>query len=122
VVRIDPGAYLVVARNAARIGSTYGIANVVGDYAPNVLDDGGETIRLRNPEGITIEEVTYDDGGLWPRWADGYGPSLELIDLYGETNSPAAWDASDEASRSEWTNFQVTRAAAAGSGELHLPS
>ncbi|MBI4601451.1 MAG: CotH kinase family protein [Planctomycetes bacterium] len=118
-VAIEPGAYLVVAYDPEAIAAKYGIANVVGGYG-GTLDDGGETIRLKDASGVTMDEVHYDDGGLWPRWADGYGSSLELIDLHGENDAPAAWAASDEAPKAEWTAFTITGAAAAGSSELHV--
>jgi len=119
-VTLEPGGYLVVARNAAKITAKYGIGNVVGNWG-GILDDGGESIRLRDAGGTTINEVAYDDGGgLWPREADGYGSSLELIDLHGTNFTHGAWAASDEASKSEWTPFQINGAAAGGSSELHV--
>jgi hypothetical protein len=119
-VSIEPDAYLVVARNPAKIMAKYGISNVIDTGWAGQLDDGGETVRLRDPADNTINEVLYDDGGLWPGDADGYGPSLELIDLHGDNNASGAWQASDESSKSLWTPFQVTGAAASASSELHL--
>jgi hypothetical protein len=120
VVAMEPGSYLVVARNPAKIAAKYGITNLIDIGWAGQLDDGGETIRLRDRADVTIDEVLYDDGGLWPGDADGYGPSLELVDLHGENNAWAAWEASDESSKSQWTPFQVNAAAAAASSELHL--
>jgi hypothetical protein len=119
-VSIEPGAYLVVARSPAKIAAKYGISNLIDIGWAGQLDDGGETIRLRDRADNTINEVLYDDGGLWPGDADGYGPSLELIDLHGENNAWAAWEASDESSKSQWAPFQVNGTAAGASSELHL--
>jgi len=118
-VSIDAGAYLVVARDAARITSKYGITNVVGDWM-GALDDGGETIRLKDAADMTMDEVHYDDGGLWPREADGYGNSLELGDLHGENNSGAAWGPSDDTAEAQWTTINFTQTATGGSSELHV--
>jgi hypothetical protein len=118
-VGIDPGAYLVIARDAANVKARYGIANVIGDYEL-MLDDGGEMIRLKDPAGNTVNEVRYDDAGLWPRDADGFGSSLELIDLHGDNGTPGAWAASDEAARSAWTTFSCVQASTGSSDELHL--
>ena len=41
-----------------------------------------------------MTEVTYNNPGGWPVAADGGGYSLELIDPYGDLNSPANWRAS----------------------------
>lgn len=57
----------------------------------NKLSNSGETIRLiydQSGSNITIDEVTYDDGGSWPSGPDGNGPSLELIH-YSLDNSVA---------------------------------
>lgn len=117
---MDPGAYLVVSPNAAKIKQKYGITNVVGDYL-GALDDGGETIRLKDAAGNTITEVKYDDsGGLWPRDADGYGSSLELIDLHADGSAYQAWAASDEAPKAAWTTFQIRQTATGPSSEIHL--
>lgn len=118
-VVLAPGEYLVVAADAARLASTHGITNVVGDWAGQ-LDDGGETIRLKDAADQTIAEVQYDDGGLWPTLADGYGNSLELTDLHGEIDSPAAWGASDDTAEAPWTTINFTQTATTGSDELHV--
>ncbi len=118
-VSMEPGAYLVVARDAARVKGTHGITNVVGDWTGS-LDDGGETIRLKDAADATMDEVHYDDGGLWPTEADGYGNSLELIDLHGDNNKPGAWGASDDTAESPWTTINFTQAATGGSSELHV--
>ena len=118
-VSIPPGGYLVVAKNRAMLSAKYGIANVAGDFG-GFLDDGGETIRLKNPQDAVVDEVHYDDGGLWPREADGYGSTLELTDLHGENDSSQAWVASDESAASEWTAFTFTQTAAGNSDELHV--
>ncbi len=118
-VSMEPGAYLVVARDAARVKSAYGISNVVGDWTGS-LNDGGETIRLKDAADVAMDEVHYDDGGLWPSNADGYGNSLELIDLHGDNNKPGAWGPSDDTSEAPWTTINFTQVATGGSSELHL--
>jgi hypothetical protein len=58
------------------------------------LADGGERITLLNREGHPVVSVAYDDTGGWPRAADGGGPSLELMDPWGDPDAPANWRAS----------------------------
>lgn len=43
------------------------------------LSNGGETIKLEDPSGSTIQEFRYDDTFPWPASPDGAGPSLVLI-------------------------------------------
>lgn len=95
---LEPQAYLVVVRNPNIFAQTYGLGiPVAGVYQGN-LDRGGETLSLIRP-GATpdqdeiIDEVTYDDDPPWPTAADGWGPSLQLIDPWQDNNRVANWTA-----------------------------
>jgi CotH protein/lamin tail-like protein/Big-like domain-containing protein/PA14 domain-containing protein len=116
---LDPGRYLVIAKDAERTKATYGITNVVGNY-DQAMGNNGERIQIADPAGKVMNEVRFHDGGNWPRWADGWGPSLELIDLHGSSDTPEAWAASEDGAKSEWTPFQVTQTCSASSTELQL--
>ena len=123
VTEMAAGSYLVVAKNPARLEAEYGNlkqsgpgANLVGPYSGN-LDDHSEHIRLscpyQDPEThdvnmVTVDEVTYYDGGRWPTWADGQGASLELRDPRSNNDSPGAWADSDENSKSAWKQYSFT--------------
>jgi len=100
---IGPGRYLVVAKNRDRLISRYGLnpAIVLGNYSGQ-LDDSGEKIRLRDANNNVADEVTYYEGGHWPRYADGYGSSLELRDPFQDNNNYQNWAPSDETSKSNW--------------------
>ena len=88
------GQYLVIARNPARFREVYGdLPNLYGPYAGK-LADGGERIRIVDAFGNRINEVRYRDGGRWPRWADGRGASLELVDARQDNSLCTAWEAS----------------------------
>jgi len=47
---VEPGAYLVVAREPAKLQAQTGYADALGPYTGS-LSNGGETIRLRNNKG-----------------------------------------------------------------------
>jgi hypothetical protein len=104
---IDPGAYLVVAKDPEFMASRYGLTNVTGPFS-GVLSNSGEMVRLRDALRNTVDEVRYFDGGDWPEKADGGGSSLELIDPRDENDTAAAWAASDESGKSEWVHFEHT--------------
>jgi len=120
VTEIPAGSYLVVARDPDLLESVYdnlviGV-NLVGPYSGG-LDDHSERIRLSYPyedpethqvNMITVDEVTYYDGGRWPTWADGQGASLELRDPRSNNDTPAAWADSDESSKTTWKQFSFT--------------
>jgi len=103
VVGFDP---LVQPTKLATFKSHYGITDpsvrIVGPFN-GVLDNGGETIRLRKPDEppaadttvtpyIIVDEVIYDDVAPWPVSADGLGDSLNRNGgAWG--NFPASWAA-----------------------------
>ena len=57
---------------------------------------------------VTVDEVTYCDGGRWPDWADGMGASLELRDPRSDNDTPDAWADSDESGKTQWKQFSFT--------------
>jgi hypothetical protein len=82
------------------IGYTFPAGSVIGANAFLVvpataysggLSNGGERIRLRNPANTTIDEVEYDDVGLWPALADGEGQSLQRRDPAASGKEPGNW-------------------------------
>lgn len=80
------GARMALARNRAAFVSRYetnGIF-VAGDYI-DLLDDGGDTLKLEDPNNETILEFDYRDS--WDRRTDGEGWSLM------QTNPAASHDA-----------------------------
>jgi hypothetical protein len=94
---IDPGEYLVVAKNRkaflSRYGSDIRLAQSAdhpfgeGEYAGS-LRNSGELLTLVDFDGKMIQQFRYDDGGAWPRRADGGGSSLEVLDVTGDLNQP----------------------------------
>ncbi|HXJ56283.1 MAG TPA: lamin tail domain-containing protein [Verrucomicrobiae bacterium] len=73
--RLAPGAFFVLARNAAAFASKYPGRLVNGIYTGR-LDNGGETLRLATQSGSTVLSVEYQDRAPWPLAADGYGFSI----------------------------------------------
>ena len=121
---IQPGSYLVVARDPPFLAALYDNltigTNLVGPYT-GTLDNHSERIRLcfpvqgRDPQTgklksytATADEVTYYDGGRWPKWADGMGASLELRDPRGNNDTPDAWADSDESGKTTWKQFSYS--------------
>jgi hypothetical protein len=111
---IEGGAYLVVAKDRARLLALPYAADpelVLGDYVGE-LDNGGGTVALHGPEGEQpMDSVTYSDGFPWPLAADALGAgerwlraewrpleahryrgvSLERVSVAHPTNLPANW-------------------------------
>jgi len=75
---ITPGQYLVLAVNADSVATYYGISNVI-KWTSGGLNNTGETIELKAPNGTLMDAVSYSSSAPWPSGANGLGSSLELI-------------------------------------------
>ena len=124
---LQPGAYLVVAKDATHLKNNYNNlspANLIGNYS-GTLANGGEHLALAAPDyevttnGLgqvttnvsfryVVNEVSYGTSGRWGNWADGGGSSLELIDPRSDNSLAANWADSDETAKSTWTGFEAT--------------
>lgn len=93
-VLLAPGERVLVVDSHFGVDAEYGIGlPIVGVYRGS-LNNGGETLVLMAPDGVTeLFNVTYDGAAPWPEEADGDGRSLVLVD---ETtpNNPASWSPS----------------------------
>jgi hypothetical protein len=96
---MQPGTFLVVARDPAALEAAQGLSGVLGPWVgavTNGLPDDAGRLRLRNAAGAVLLEINYAGRPPWPLAADGAGHSLVLArPSYGE-DDPRAWAASDE--------------------------
>ena len=104
---LAPGAYLVVASDAAYLRRVYGGIPVIGDWAGG-LRDRGELIRLEDRFGNLVDEVDYLPGGDWPNLTKGDGSSMELRHPAMDNNVATAWADSDESQKSTMETFTYT--------------
>src|SRR5438876_7717860 len=122
---IQPGEFLVVVNDPTAFVATYGSSIPIAGVFGGKLDNGGETLRIIKPgatpdQDLVIDEVTYDDDLPWPTDADGFGPSLQLIDPSQDNNRVANWAAviTNSISTPQW-QF-VTATGAATSSRLYI--
>ena len=108
---IGPGAYIVLANDAARFTTKYG-------FAPNYVYDGrlsnsGELLRVLDANGTEIDGFTYGSFPPWSVTPDGEGPSLERIDptLGGNTAQLACINRHCKAHRWRHQQCQCSRSA-----------
>ena len=98
-VVLAPDEYVVVARNIDEFNSRYPAfsGNLAGEYTGDVLDDGGESIQLKDAAGNIIHEFEYEDN--WHPVTDGKGFSLNIIDPtdanLNNWNRRLSWQASN---------------------------
>ncbi|HJM70620.1 MAG TPA: lamin tail domain-containing protein, partial [Candidatus Marinimicrobia bacterium] len=89
------GEFIVLAEDTTIFNDYFPNAgNVVGNLNFG-LSGGGELIRLYNPNGDLIDQVTYDDDDPWPDEPDGDGPTLELKNPGLDNSIPESWAASE---------------------------
>src|SRR5436190_14026447 len=62
--------YLVVATDPAALQAASGYAGALGPLVGR-LDNGGETLELRNNNDRLMDSITYSDQGDWPVGPDG---------------------------------------------------
>ena len=84
------GCALIVNIDPAYFRTKYNIPASVPIFGPYLyeLNKSGDTIELKYPDDPQpdgdvpydrMDQVTYEDGGLWPNTADGFGASLNRI-------------------------------------------
>jgi len=102
---MQPGEYLILAKDSQWLGAQYPDIPMVGDYTGN-LSNKGEYLRLVDAQGNPVDDVRYYDDAPWPENADGYSASLELRDPHAENTHASAWCASNQGARSAWKTYQ----------------
>ncbi len=113
---IQPGGYLILAKNAAAFGLAYGTTIFVHGEFPGSLDADGESLKLIKPNGnlggttdLLISDVRFNDNLPWATNAAGFGPSLQLIDPLRGSYRVANWAATPTNSTSLVTPGQINR-------------
>ncbi len=88
--------FLVIAKNPAVFVATYGSNSVVIGPFTNPLSTNGQTLTLvseghgSNPD-IIIDKVRYESTQPWSQRANGFGPSLQLIDPAQDNSRVSNW-------------------------------
>ena len=111
---IQPGQYLVIAKDRTRLAAVAAYhlyeGELFGPFAGQ-LSNAGETIRLSNTEGKTVDSVSYSSRFPWPMSANALGAdeewtglkpidyqyrgrSLERVSFTASSSDPANWIAS----------------------------
>src|SRR5439155_19714756 len=93
---VQPGGFLVVANDSNAFSAAYGSSIPVAGVFNGKLSNGGETLKLVKPgassdQDLIVDQVSYDSVPPWPTSANGFGPSLQLIDPSQDNNRVANW-------------------------------
>ncbi len=117
---LPPNGYLLVSEDPTALSSTFGVS-AFGPWAGKLSSDG-ETVRLRDTNGILVDEADYKVGFPWPVAANGTGRSIELINPGLDNSLGSSWRASEFASTpGEVNSVFATNAAPAIRKVSHSP-
>ncbi len=90
--RLEPGEYLVIAKDTARIQTAWGTA-ALGPFEGRLSNEGDEVV-LRDADGNERDRVEYGVGFPWPTASAGTGSSMELIHPALDNDLGGSWRAS----------------------------
>ena len=89
---IGANRFLVVAEDPDSLSREFEVSSL--GPLQGRLSNEGETLRLVNQEGQTVDAVAYRPGFPWPSGAVGEGSSLELVHPGLDNHLGGAWRAS----------------------------
>ncbi len=100
---LEPDQYLVITENKTDYNRKFGSIFVKGapafdEWQSGSLSNQGETLTLRNGEGVRIDEVDYRVGFPWPVAPnDNLGKSMELLHPTLDNELGSSWRPSIDA-------------------------
>ncbi|MEY5043662.1 MAG: hypothetical protein RJA19_889 [Bacteroidota bacterium] len=87
--------FLVVCRNVDSLATQVPTGVPIFPWTPtSSLNNTGETIEIKRPDGSLADAVAYEDNDGWMTAPDGGGPSLEWMDVGLNNDEAASWAAS----------------------------
>lgn len=91
---VEPDHYIVLAEDSIVFAVSF---PDVKDYFGKMgfgFSGSGESMKLMNEKGITVDSLEYDDQAPWPLEADALGSTLELVNHQNDNTLAANWKAS----------------------------
>ncbi|MEL6672242.1 MAG: lamin tail domain-containing protein [Bacteroidota bacterium] len=88
-VQLAPGAYILISDDSTTMASFWGVTAY--NWTSGSLNNGGESITLRDTAGAVVDSVRYDDEAPWTTTPDGRGPSLILCSPDSNNNEGSNW-------------------------------
>lgn len=95
-VFISGNSYIILAKDKGIFEATFGVPAI--EWEDGGLSNSGEALVLRNPQGMIMDTLRYNDNAPWPTGPidpDGKGPSIAICDPELDNNDPANWEIGD---------------------------
>jgi hypothetical protein len=88
---LQADGYLVICQDSSDFEEAFPtVNNYLGEF-PFSLSSQGETLRLFTSTGVLADAVTYQPASPWSAQANGYGPTLSLIEPLLDNELPSNW-------------------------------
>lgn len=113
---LPAGSRAVVVLNSAAFALAHpaDTAIIAGSFTAGRLANGGETIKLDDATGSTVEEFTYENRLPWPPSVDGTGASLVRVNTGASAADPLNWRTSSSTPGTSGTQSLAAWMAARG--------
>jgi hypothetical protein len=88
---VQPDSYLVLCNDSSDFEEVFpAVKNYIGEF-PFGLSSAGETLRLFDSAGELVDQVTYGFSPPWAPQANGFGPSLSLLNPSMDNDLASSW-------------------------------
>lgn len=88
---ISADSYLVLCNDSADFKEVFpAVTNYTGEFIFG-LSSMGETLRLYHSSGVLVDSVNYHPSSPWPTQANGFGPTLSLLDASSDNAVASNW-------------------------------
>lgn len=102
---LNPGQYIVLSIDDAAFFSTFGLQSL--QWNSGRLTNTGELLKLVDNTGNTVDSVVYGISIPWPSTANGYGPSLSVVNPFADNGDPTNWIAAQDFATTNMANDTI---------------
>ncbi|MDP8240653.1 MAG: lamin tail domain-containing protein [Candidatus Hatepunaea meridiana] len=93
---IRPVGYIVISSDTSSLKQLFPrVRDLIGNFDFNLSEDS-DAIRLYDIDNAVQDSLIYDDESPWPEEADGFGPTIELIDHRFDNSLAKNWNVSEK--------------------------
>ncbi len=94
---LGAGEHVIIAGDSVIFEAAFGLEAFEWEGATTQLNNGGESITLKNSVGAVVDSVDYGNSGSWPTEANGQGYSLVLCDPSSDNSLAENWTPAENA-------------------------
>lgn len=88
---LPPGGFITVCKRASTFLQYFPTVLLLDAWTTGNLDTVSGTILLKNPQGVTVDSVTYSTSSPWPSGGNNDGHSITYCENTLDNSNGAAW-------------------------------